>query len=251
MTTKAIREDVSIGPCRLILGDCREVMGDLDFDAIVSDPPYGINFQHSGGGRGGNLNNWIVKSRTDKIHGDESVPDLSHLFEACGKTKFASAVSAGRTAAKPLALMGANHFRKQIPDGGTWFTWDKSCGQGAAASFVDSEIGWHNRRNPRTMFRHFWMGALRTGRGNQGIRQRLHVSEKPEELMEWMMESARIGLGKTVLDPYMGSGTTGAACLMTGRKFIGIEIAPEHFRVAVDRLNKLWKAMNNPPRPLS
>jgi len=65
---------------------------------------------------------------------------------------------------------------------------------------------------------------------------RLHVSQKPVALMAWLISSARICLGKTILDPYMGSGTTGIAALQSGRKFIGIEITPEHFATSRDRL---------------
>ena len=54
--------------------------------------------------------------------------------------------------------------------------------------------------------------------------------------MRWCLETARIGLGKTVLDPYMGSGSTGVACMTTGRKFIGIEIDPDYFEIACRRI---------------
>ena len=54
--------------------------------------------------------------------------------------------------------------------------------------------------------------------------------------MRWCLETARIGLSKTVLDPYMGSGTTGVACVTSGRKFIGIEIDPDYFAIACKRI---------------
>jgi site-specific DNA-methyltransferase (adenine-specific)/modification methylase len=217
----------TIGPARLLLGDCRAIMPGLKFEAIVSDPPYGIGYQHGGGGNG-----FRFTKRSCKICGDDVPFDPAHLLDG----KFKHQI--------PIALMGAEHFRKRLPDGGTMFTWDKSCGMGASTSFADSEIGWHNRKSARRIFRHFWMGAFRAGSGNQGKQNRRHVSEKPEELMCWMMETARVGLGKIVLDPYMGSGTTGAACLRTGRKFIGIEIDPEHYQLACERLEKLWAAIS-------
>jgi DNA modification methylase len=67
---------------------------------------------------------------------------------------------------------------------------------------------------------------------------RHHPSQKPVELMRWCLETARIGLGKTVLDPYMGSGSTGVACVTSGRKFIGIEIDPDYFAIACARIEK-------------
>jgi len=74
------------------------------------------------------------------------------------------------------------------------------------------------------------------GNGNTSRQGRLHVSQKPVELMQWLIETVRVRVGRTVLDPYMGSGSTGVACLRTGRKFIGIEIDPGHFETARARL---------------
>ncbi|MBK7356339.1 DNA methyltransferase [Propionivibrio sp.] len=62
-------------------------------------------------------------------------------------------------------------------------------------------------------------------------------SQKPVELMLWCIETARIGLGKTILDPYMGSGSTGVAAVRTGRKFIGVEIDREYFDIACKRIS--------------
>jgi site-specific DNA-methyltransferase (adenine-specific)/modification methylase len=221
------------GRARLICGDCREIMPTLDFDAIVSDPPYGIGFQHDGGGTGsrpGGFSRNGVRRCTDTIIGDDVPFDPAHLFGGTERVK-------GR-GEKAVALMGANHYAKRLPDYGSWFCWDKSCGQGAASSFTDAEFGWMNRKNPRCIFRHFWMGCLRAGEGNQGKSKRCHVSQKPVELMAWIIESARIGVGKTILDPYMGSGSTGVAALRGGRRFIGIEIDRAHFDTARGRIEE-------------
>jgi site-specific DNA-methyltransferase (adenine-specific) len=67
---------------------------------------------------------------------------------------------------------------------------------------------------------------------------REHPCQKPVGLMAWCMERAKVPAGATVLDPYMGSGTTGIACIRTGRKFIGIEIDADHFATARLRLEK-------------
>jgi len=82
------------------------------------------------------------------------------------------------------------------------------------------------------------MGLTRAGEDGSAASKRKHPSQKPVELMRWCLETARIGLGKVVLDPYMGSGSTGVACLTTGRKFIGIEIDPEYFEIACRRIEK-------------
>lgn len=56
--------------------------------------------------------------------------------------------------------------------------------------------------------------------------------------MRWCLETARVGVGKTVLDPHMGSGSTGVACVTSGRKFIGIEIDPDYFEIACRRIEQ-------------
>jgi len=145
---------------------------------------------------------------------------------------------------KPIVLFGADHYKERLPPGGRFIAWDKSCGMGAAASFADAEFAWTNRRNPRAIFRHFWMGALRSGDPVANSRnRRLHVSQKPVELMAWCLDHARVGLGKRVLDPYMGSGSTGMACMMTGRRFLGVEIDPAIFETARARMQALWDRM--------
>ena len=95
-------------------------------------------------------------------------------------------------------------------------------------------------RNARRVYRHQWKGRLREG----SAEKRLHVSEKPVALMAWIIETVRVRVGATVLDPYMGSGSTGIAALRSGRRFIGIEIDPGHFETARARLEREWQALN-------
>jgi site-specific DNA-methyltransferase (adenine-specific) len=213
----------------IIRGDCLAMLDGLEFDAVVTDPPYGIAFQRGNSGRGIDCN-----TNRKPIHGDDHPFDPRHIIslEGCSKTR----AGKPRTPVRPVVMFGPNHYAKHMPDHGQWLVWDKSCGKGAASSFVDAEFIWMNRRNPRCIFRHFWMGCMRTGDCNPGRMKRTHPSMKPPELMAWLIETARIGVGKTVLDPYMGSGTTGIACIRTGRKFIGIEIDAEYFDIARKRI---------------
>ena len=216
------------GDVTLYLGDCRVIVPGLkDVDAIVSDPPYGIGFQRGSGGRG------IRPPNRKLCFGDDEPFDPSFLVALAGNEK------EGRSARRPLVLLGADHYKERLPGGGSFLCWDKSCGQGPANTFSDAEFAWMNRRNARCIFHHFWMGALRSGEGNQNMRRRLHAQQKPVELMAWLMVTARIGLGKRVLDPFMGSGSTGIACVRTGRAFVGIEIDREHFQVAKLRIRQV------------
>ena len=72
--------------------------------------------------------------------------------------------------------------------------------------------------------------------GNGDKAKRLHPSEKPVALMQYFIETYST-VGETVLDCTFGSGTTGVACVQTGRNFIGCEIDPDYFAIAEKRIN--------------
>lgn len=199
--------------------------GRLKCDAIVSDPPYGIGFQ-----RGWGVGGIDAPVYTGKIIGDDAPFDPAPWLEHAGD--------------KPVVLFGADHFKTKLPEGGRFICWDKSCGQGPATTFSDAEFAWSNRRNPRSIFRHFWAGAMRSDDGfDSKTKGRAHVSQKPVNLMAWCIEHARIGLDKVVLDPYMGAGSTGVAALLSGRRFVGVEIDPGHFATACARIEEAARRM--------
>jgi len=192
-------------------------------EAIITDPPYGIGYQHSATGKMAHLTN------TSKIMHDDEPFDPSYLMDLPQiKNK-----SGGMGAMKPVVIWGANNFAHMMPPAPSWLVWDKACGMGPHSTFVDSELAWCSRRTPRTVYHYLWLGILRHGRERA---KRLHPSQKPVELMMWCMETARVGIGKTVVDPYMGSGTTGIAAIRTGRRFLGIEKCPDHFSRACKRI---------------
>ena len=225
---------VIIGNATLYLGDCLELLPMLrkQVDAIVSDPPYGIGVQCGGKAANGRIG---IQQGTKAIIGDDHPFNPAPLLDLVNQDKNDEL---GRNT-KPILLWGADYYKSKLPDVGQMICWDKSCGQGAATSFIDAEFAWMNRRNARRIYRHLWLGMLRSGEGaSSPTTKRQHPTQKPVELMRWCLETARIGLGKTVLDPYMGSGSTGVACVTTGRKFIGIEIDPDYFEIACKRIEK-------------
>lgn len=226
----AIKRVIVIGNATLYLGDCLEILPLIrkQVDAVVSDPPYGIGYRHGGSKQKGIRESLGNLTNLNPIHGDDAPFDPAPWI-ALSKTS-------AHLGDRPVLLWGADHFKERLPHGGMFLCWDKSCGQGATANFVDAEFAWMNRRNARCIYRHFWMGATRSGEDNSNSSSRVHPSQKPVELMRWCLETARIGLGKTVLDPYMGSGSTGVACVTSGRKFIGVEIDPEYFNIARQRI---------------
>lgn len=210
------REEV-IGDCRLILGDCREVLPTLGtVDAVVTDPPYGISYQRGAGGRAGAYSN-AANSRNDApIIGDRA------------------ALEPERWLSFPEVLFwGADHFSSRLPHG-CWLAWNKLGDRQPWDDFSDVEFAWLKRRQASRIFTHLWKGLCQKGSGIK----REHPMQKPVELMEWCIAFVR---GATILDPYMGSGTTGVACAKLGRKFIGIEIEPKYFDIACRRIEGAYR----------
>lgn len=192
----------------MIHGDCLELLPHLagHFDAIISDPPYGIGYDPSHRKR----TKWPdVKG----IVGDDQPFDPGPLL-ICGK---------------PIVLFGANNFASRLPDSRLWFVWDKRPGM-KSMSFSDCELAWCSVPGPARMIRYPWSGAIRgPERG-----QHWHPTQKPIEVMRQIIESVTRP-GDVVLDPYMGSGTTGLAASASGRRFIGIEIEKRWYTSAASR----------------
>lgn len=92
------------------------------------------------------------------------------------------------------------------------------------------EFAWHKNASKPTAFRHLWSGAYRE---SEAGKKSQHPTQKPIAVMEWSISHTD---GGSVLDPYMGSGTTGVAAVRLGRKFIGIEIDPNYFEIAKTRI---------------
>lgn len=201
----------TIGDATLYLGDCREILPTLGkVDAVVTDPPYGMEFR----------SNYRLE-RHDAIANDaEEWPlqlatsiDVSHSrYVFCRWDDLTRVV-------KPKSLV-------------TWVKNNWSMGD------LEHE---HARQTEVALFyagpSHFWpvgrptdvIEAPRTGNS-------FHPTEKPSSLM-WAMVRWTHG---TVLDPFMGSGTTGVACAKLGRKFIGIEIDERYFETACERIAKAY-----------
>ncbi len=95
-------------------------------------------------------------------------------------------------------------------------------------ALADFEMKWNSQNKAARIFNYSRAKALRDGKR--------HPTQKPVELMEWCI--GFLPNAQTILDPFMGSGTTGVACVKTGRKFIGIELDHDYFEIACDRIQK-------------
>ena len=233
------------GRATLYRGDCRELpaAGLLKCDAVVADPPYGIGFQHSGGGIGGSVDSKICVPKKDKITGDDVA------FEPAQLLTLAPIANDG---AQRIILFGANNFLRKLPASGTLLAWDKNLGHGPDDSFSDCEWLWCGRSVKRSVFRHLWKGVAckrdaddcsptKGDKVHGGARfARAHVSQKPVALMRWCIQKLKPPPGGVILDPYAGSGSTGIAALSLGYRFTGVEIDPGHFDTMRQRIEAWW-----------
>lgn len=201
-----------IGAATLYLGDCREILPTLGrVDAVVTDPPYGIGFLKGAGGKG-----LQAKTRPlrDAVIGDDAPFDPTPFLDF------------------PEVLMwGADHFSTRLPHG-RWLAWNKLGKMESFDSFSDVEFAWLNRIGAARIFNHMWKGLCQASEKDT---VRHHATVKPVALMEWCLGFIK---GQTILDPFMGSGTTGVACARLGRSFIGIEIDPKYFDIALRRIEQ-------------
>lgn len=189
-----------IGIATLYLGDCRDILPTLErVDAVITDPPYGIGFamQPTTGQRRAGMK--------PKRWDDEVATNIDAL----------------RLMGDIQVIWGGNYYK--LPPSRGWLSWFKPDAPPSMASF---ELAWTNmNRNARQ----FSQSISATNPERVG-----HPTQKPIALMKWCIEQA--GNPQTILDPFMGSGTTGVAAVQMGRQFIGIEREPEYFDIACKRL---------------
>lgn len=126
---------------------------------------------------------------------------------------------------KNQSSLGGNYF--ELPPTKCWLVWDKEVN----GNFADAELAWTNLDKPVRLLRHMWNGMLR----KDGEERHGHPTQKPIGVMKWCINHLPEG-SSTILDPFMGSGTTGVAAVQMGRNFIGIEREPKYFDIACKRI---------------
>jgi len=183
----------------IIHGDCRDVLP-VACDAVVTDPPYGIGFaaKPTTGGR---------KRGQGRERWDDEPADVRGLLALAGC----------------VVIWGGNYYG--LPPTRGWLSWFKP---DAPPSMASLELCWTSRDMNARQISH---SIAATNGERVG-----HPTQKPVRVMTWCMEQARVPEGALVLDPFAGSGSTGVACIRTGRRFIGIEKSAEYFQIAKDRL---------------
>jgi DNA modification methylase len=210
------------GDATLYLGDCLEILPSLPkVDAVITDPPYGIGKDgqtQTTGGHGG------IKAY-EFLGWDAQRPPRAafDLMRDCSNVQI---------------VWGGNYFADWLPATMRWLVWDK----GQRINQSDGELAWTSMQ-----------AALRINTMNRVellMDGAAHPTQKPVRLMAWCIEQA--GNPQSILDPFMGSGTTGVACAQLGRKFIGIEIEPKYFDIACRRIEQAYaqgKLFDHQPQP--
>ena len=194
----------TIGDCTLYLGDCRDILPTLGpVDAVVTDPPYGIAKIWQGGFSGKHGWGKAGREATVRNEWDGAAPDAETL---------ALILSLG----KQHILWGGNYFG--LPPSRCWLVWNKP---ERGFTLAEAELAWTDLDT-----------VVRVVDAPRSEPDRLHPTQKPVAVMAFSVAKTK----GTVLDPYMGSGTTGVACMNLGRKFIGIEREPKYFDIACRRI---------------
>jgi site-specific DNA-methyltransferase (adenine-specific)/modification methylase len=202
-----------IGRAVLYLGDCRDILPTLPkVDAVVTDPPYGI-----GEAAGKSKTRKGLGPTIDYGHADwDNEPIPPELMRAV------------RAAGRWNVIFGGNYY--DCPPAKCWLVWDKVNGSN---DFADCELAWTNLPKAVRRIQYMWNGMLREPGAQRGD----HPTQKPLEVMKWCIGHLPEP-NSTILDPFMGSGTTGVAAIQMGRSFVGIEREERYFEAACRRIRE-------------
>ncbi len=213
------REEI-IGDCRLILGDCREVLPTIGkVDAVVTDPPYGINHSSS---HGASWQNTRIAGDNDTALRDEVLAGWDNVA-AFGTWKTPPIVGAA----------GCLVFDKgpAFGMGDLSFPWKPSF----ELIYIRGRA-WRGKREEGVLRGHVQVSWETQFKGLGDREARSHPHQKPFSLCEALLQ--KLPRDFILLDPFMGSGTTGVACARLGMRFVGIEIEASYFDIACRRVEQ-------------
>lgn len=196
--------------------DCLEGMKripDKSVDLIITDPPYGKKADKGTNGFGS------AKNRRYVGEWDNAIPEKI-VFDEMFRV------------AKNVIIFGANYFAHLLPPSNCWIFWDKKGNVNFQNPFADGELIYTTFNKPvkKIVFR-------QQGFINDSEDTRYHPTQKPTELLEILIEEFSKE-GDTILDPFIGSGTTARACINTNRNYIGFELDEHYYNVAIQRTDE-------------
>ena len=183
-------------------GDCAEILPELErFDLLLTDPPYGIG--EDGGAQ--------------RTRGSRKTNGIKAGWDKCRPRRELFELIISRT--ETQIIWGGNYFADLLPPSRGWFYWQKLMG----GDFSDGELAWTSRDS-----------VLKEFTKAKQTHNRLHPTQKPISLMRWCL--GFVPDATTILDPFMGSGTTLLAAKLEGRQAVGIELSEEYCEIAANRL---------------
>lgn len=195
--------------------DVNALLGGGSIDMVFTDPPYGINEKGDRSKRGG-----ACKGNKLKDFVDDSVQYAIDAYTLCEAMKIPRQV-----------WWGANYYCHALPQSNNWFIWDKRVDEKQKDTQSDCEMAWvKSKWSSIRIFRHLWKGMIK---GSEHGTKRVHPTQKPVALAEWAFDYFKDV--KTVLDLFLGSGSTLIACEKTGRICYAMELEPVYVDVAVKR----------------
>ena len=216
-----------LGNHRMLCGDSTNIqhverlMDGVTPEMVYTDPPYGISIV-SGNSVGGSKpfgsvggSNVVKAGSYAPVAGDDSIKtalDAIELIKTLGS--------------KTQVIWGGNYYANALPNSSCWIVWDKE----NTGNFADAELAWTNQDTAVRIFKHMWNGMLKASERGQ---KRVHPTQKPVALAEWCFEN--YGDPKSVLDLFLGSGSTLIACEQTRRACYGMELSPAYCDVIVKR----------------
>jgi DNA modification methylase len=209
-----------------MIDDVEKLIKGEKADMLYTDPPYGIkivtNNQIGGGGAFGTgkaakaKGKVIAANKYNEIIGDESI-DV-----ALGMIQIKHILSCNTE-----IIWGGNYYANHLDNSNCWIVWDKETG---ASTFADAELAWTNQETKVRCFKHRWSGMVKASEHGQ---KRVHPTQKPIALAEWCFDT--YNKPKSVIDLFLGSGSTLIACEKTKRKCYGMELDPKYCDVIVKR----------------
>jgi len=210
-----------IGDCTLFLGDNKDIIDSVECDAVVTDPPYGINYKPFN-------KNWDkTPKKVKKIIGDNE--KFNPYFILNKKI--------------PCILWGSNNFNDLLPVGDV-LIWDKRTNKNNDKMLGSPcEIAYKSNNLLKSnvyIFRLLHGGVVNADSVNGNNEPRFHPTQKPIEVMKWCISHLPKDC-QTILDPFMGSGSTLVACAKMSRKGIGIELDENYFNIACKRVEDAYR----------
>lgn len=198
------------GQIQIWHGDCREILPTLPaVDMVLTDPPYGLGDKWQGGGGEFTATSWRfdpTEAREWDSEVVESVLDLPAM-------------------APYVVIWGGNYYA--LPPSRCWFLWDKK--QNDQWTTAQAEMAWTNLDRPVRTFR------LSQVEAHTEMGHKVHPTQKPLSLIKWCIRMTKAEI-RSVVDPFMGSGTTLRAAKDLGIRAIGIEKSERYCEIAVKRL---------------